>query len=341
MFEVSNLLKGPKRVAVLGVTGLVGREIVKVLEQRSFPVEEVIPLASEHSAGTTVEFRDESYVVAAVNDASFRDVDLAFFSAGGSISRRWAPVAVNAGAVVIDNSAAWRMDPTVPLVVPEVNPDDIRRNRGIIANPGCSTVQSVLPLYPLHKAAGLKYVSYSTYLSVSGTGNEAVESLAAGSRALLSGKEPPKNLVYPHPIAFDMLPHIGAFDQDGFTEEEWKLVRESQKVMHLPDLKVSCTAVRVPIFRGHGESIVASFERSVSPDETRDILASAPGVKIMDIPGDSVYPRPRYCEGKDPVYVGRIRADTGIDGAIAMWVVGDNLRKGAALNTVQIAELLL
>ncbi|MDR1482911.1 MAG: aspartate-semialdehyde dehydrogenase [Synergistaceae bacterium] len=337
---MSDLLKRPMKVAVLGVTGLVGREIVKVLEQRSFPVSEFIPLASEHSAGTTVEFRGESYVVTVVNDTSFNDVDLAFFSTGGSISKRWAPAAVNAGAVVIDNSAAWRMNSAVPLVVPEVNPDDIRRHKGIIANPGCSTVQSVLPLYALHKAAGLKYVSYSTYLSVSGTGNEAVEALATGSRALLSGEKPPKDLVYPHPIAFDLLPHIGAFDQDGFTDEEWKLVRESQKVMHLPDLKVSCTAVRVPVFRGHGASIVASFERNISPDEAKEILTGAPGVKIMDIPGDSVYPRPRYCEGKDPVYVGRIRADTGIDGAIAMWVVGDNLRKGAALNTVQIAELL-
>ncbi|MDR1885104.1 MAG: aspartate-semialdehyde dehydrogenase [Synergistaceae bacterium] len=337
---MSELAVKPKKVAVLGATGLVGREIVKVLEQRSFPVSEIVLLASEHSAGTTIEFCGESYVVSTVNDRSFEGIDLALFSAGGSISKRWTPVAVSAGAVVIDNSAAWRMDPTVPLIVPEINPEDLSWHRGIIASPGCSTVQSLLPLFPLHKAAGLKYVAYSTYLSVSGTGNEAVEALGAGSRELLSGNEPPRDLVYPHPIAFDLLPHIGAFDQDGVTDEEWKLVRESQKVMHLPKLRVSCTAVRVPVFRGHGESIVASFDRHVTPAEATEILSNAPGVKVMDVPGDSVYPRPRYCEGKDPVYVGRIRADTGLDGAISMWVVADNLRKGAALNAVQIAEIL-
>jgi aspartate-semialdehyde dehydrogenase len=330
----------PKRVAVLGATGLVGREMLKVLEQRSFPISELIPLASERSAGKSVEFCGKPYVVTTVDDSSFKNVDIALFSAGGTASRRWAPTAVNAGAIVIDNSAAWRTDPSVPLVVPEINPEDLRLHKGIIANPNCSTVQAVLALYPLHKAAGLEYVSYATYQSVSGTGSEALDALEKGSRALLDGLEPSHNLVYPHPIAFDLLPHIGAFDKDGVTEEEWKMVRESRKIMGMPNLMVSCTTVRVPIFRGHGEAIVARFKRKISPEEVLEILSNAPGVEVLDIPGDSVYPRPRYCEGKDPVYVGRIRADTGMDNAIAMWVVADNLRKGAALNAVQIAEIL-
>ncbi|MDR1471220.1 MAG: aspartate-semialdehyde dehydrogenase [Synergistaceae bacterium] len=328
------------KVAVLGATGLVGREMLKVMEQRSFPVDELVLLASERSAGKTVEFRGEPCVVRAVLDDHFSGVDAALFSAGGSVSRRWAPIAVSAGAVVIDNSSAWRMDPAVPLVVPEVNPEDIEQNRGIIANPNCSTIQAVVALYPLHKKYGLNYVSYSTYQSVSGTGREALLTLEAGSRHLLEGREPSAPMVYPYPIAFDLLPHIGAFDSDGVTEEEWKMVRESQKIMHLPDLRVSCTTVRVPTFRGHGESIIARFDKPVSPDEAREILKNSPGVVVQDDPSHSIYPRPRYCEGKDPVFVGRIRSDTGVPGAIAMWVVSDNLRKGAALNAVQIAELL-
>ena len=328
------------RVAVLGATGLVGREMLKVLEQREFAMDDLVLLASERSAGTEVAFCGKKHTVQAVDDDAFKGVDVALFSAGGSASRRWAPVAVASGAVVIDNSSAWRMDPTVPLVVPEVNPEDIKENKGIIANPNCSTIQAVVTLYPLHKAAGLEYVSYSTYQSVSGTGKEALETLEAGSRDILSGNEPSGVLVYPHPIAFDLLPHIGAFDHYGVTDEEWKMVRESQKIMHLPDLRVSCTTVRVPIFRGHGEAIVAKFRDSISPEEAQEILTAAPGVTVQDEPGASVYPRPRYSEGKDAVYVGRIRRDTGIDGALAMWVVADNLRKGAALNAVQIAELL-
>lgn len=337
---MSEAVKQGKRVAVLGATGLVGREIIKVLEQRSFPVASFLPLASERSAGRTVEFNGRPYTVQAVDDNSFKDVDIALFSAGGSTSKRWAPVAAAAGAVVVDNSSAWRMDPAVPLVVPEVNPDDIKLNRGIIANPNCSTIQAVVALYPLHLKAGLNYVSYATYQSVSGTGMEALETLETGSREILEGKEPSSSLVYPHPIAFDMLPHIGAFDMDGVSEEEWKMVRESQKIMHLPDLSVSCTTVRVPVFRGHGEVIIASFDNPISPEEAKEILRSVPGVVLQDDPGNSIYPRPRYAEGKDAVYVGRVRRDTGLEGAISMWVVADNLRKGAALNAVQIAELL-
>jgi aspartate-semialdehyde dehydrogenase len=332
--------KTAKRVAVLGATGLVGREILRVLEQRDFPVAEITMLASERSAGTMLEFGGKQHIVKAVDDSSFKGVEIALFSAGASTSRRWAPVAAAAGAVVIDNSSAWRTDPSVPLVVPEVNPQDIKLNTGIIANPNCSTIQAVVALYPLHKAAVLNYVAYSTYQSVSGTGQEALKTLESGSREFLEGKEPSSSLVYPHPIAFDLLPHIGAFDDDGFSEEEWKMIRESRKIMHIPELRVSCTTVRVPVFRSHGEAVIARFDKPITPEEARKILSASPGVEVQDSPGSSVYPRPRYAEGKDPVYVGRIRKDLGLDGALSMWVVSDNLRKGAALNAVQIAELL-
>ena len=328
------------KVAVLGATGLVGREMLKVMEQRNFPADELVPLASERSAGKTLEFRGAEHTVKAVSDDLFKGVDVALFSAGGSASKRWAQVAAAAGAVVIDNSSAWRMDPKVPLVVPEVNPGDIKGSNGIIANPNCSTIQAVVALYPLHRQFGLNYVAFSTYQSVSGTGIEALMTLESGSRAALDGRDPLPQLVYPHPIAFDLLPHIGAFDSDGMTEEEWKMVRESRKIMHLPDLRVSCTTVRVPVFRGHGESIIARFDKPAAPEEAREILSGAPGVIVQDDPENSTYPRPRFSEGKDPVFVGRIRRDTGLDNALAMWVVADNLRKGAALNAVQIAEML-
>lgn len=333
-------MKEAKKVAVLGATGLVGREILSVLEQRNFQVSELVLLASERSAGKTLEFRGEPYTVHAVSESSFKDVDIALFSAGGSVSRRWAPVAAAAGAVVIDNSSAWRMDPSVPLVVPEVNPQDAWQHKGIIANPNCSTIQMVVALYPLHLKAGLKYISVATYQSVSGTGIEALASLESGSREILDGKSPSPSRVYSHPIAFDVLPHIGAFDMDGISEEEWKMVRESQKIMHLPDLRVSCTTARVPVFRGHGEAIVAQFETPLLADEARKILNNTPGVTVQDDLANVIYPRSRYSEGKDAVFVGRIRKDTGLENALSMWVVSDNLRKGAALNAVQIAELL-
>ena len=328
------------KVAVLGATGLVGREMLKVLEKREFPLSEIVLLASERSAGKELDFAGGKYTVRAVDDNSFDGVDIALFSAGGSTSRRWAPIAARAGAVVIDNSSAWRTDPKVPLVVPEVNPEDIKAHTGIIANPNCSTIQAVMTLYPLHQKAGLEYVSYATYQSVSGTGLEALAALESGSREILEGKEASETLVYPHPIAFDLLPHIGAFDQDGVTEEEWKMVNESRKIMHLPDLRVSCTTVRVPVFRGHGEAIIAQFASPISPEEARDILEKSPGISVQDDLANHLYPRPRYSEGKDAVFVGRIRRDIGMEGALAMWVVADNLRKGAALNAVQIAELL-
>lgn len=329
-----------KKVAVLGATGLVGREMLLTLEQRGFPVSELIPLASPRSAGRTIKFRGEDVTVREVKEDSFSGVDIALFSAGGGTSRAWAPVAAQSGAVVIDNSSAWRMDPQVPLVVPEINPEDAKENKGIIANPNCSTIQAVVVLYPLHKAAGLEYINISTYQSVAGTGIAAIDELSGGAGDVLVGRDP-KNGVYPHQIAFNLLPHIGAFDGDGISEEEWKMVNESRKIMHLPELRVSGITVRVPVFRGHGESVTAQFKRDISPAEAREILKNAPGVTVEDDPKNAVYPMPIAVAGQDSVHVGRIRKDTGLDRALAMWIVGDNLRKGAALNAVQIAEILI
>lgn len=333
---------GAKRVAVLGATGLVGREMLYTLEQRKFPVSELIPLASPRSAGKKVVFNGEEIGVRAVNEDSFKGVDIALFSAGGKTSKQWAPVAAASGAVVIDNSSAWRMDPEVPLIVPEINAGDVSmaKNKGIIANPNCSTIQAVVVLYPLHKAAGLKYINISTYQSVAGTGKAAIESLRDGAKAAIKGEEYGDD-VYPHNIAFNLLPHIGPFDEEGISEEEWKMVNESRKIMHIPGLRVSGITVRVPIFRCHGESVTAQFERPLSPAEAREILKNAPGVAVRDDPKNAEYPMPIETAGKDDVCVGRIRRDTGLDNALAMWVVGDNLRKGAALNAVQIAEKLL
>ena len=333
---------GAKRVAVLGATGLVGREMLYTLEQRKFPVSELIPLASPRSAGKKVVFNGEEIEVRAVNEDSFKGVDIALFSAGGKTSKQWAPVAAARGAVVIDNSSAWRMDPEVPLLVPEINAGDVSmaKNKGIIANPNCSTIQAVVVLYPLHKAAGLKYINISTYQSVAGTGKAAIESLRDGAKAAIKGEEYGDD-VYPHNIAFNLLPHIGPFDEEGISEEEWKMVNESRKIMHIPGLRVSGITVRVPIFRCHGESVTAQFERPLSPAEAREILKNAPGVVVRDDPKNAEYPMPIETAGKDDVCVGRIRRDTGLDNALAMWVVGDNLRKGAALNAVQIAEKLL
>lgn len=330
------------RVAVLGATGLVGREMLLTLEQRNFPVSELIPLATPRSEGKKILFSGEEVTVHAVNEESFKGADVALFSAGGKTSKQWAPVAAASGAIVIDNSSAWRMDPDVPLVVPEINAADIataREKKGIIANPNCSTIQAVVALFPLHKAAGLKYVNISTYQSVAGTGKAALESLREGAIAAVNGREYDER-IYPHRIAFNLLPHIGPFDDEGISEEEWKMVKESRKIMHLPNLRVSGITVRVPVFRCHGESVTAQFERPISPEEAREILRSAPGVTVLDNPKNAEYPMPLDVAGKDEVCVGRIRRDTGLDNAIAMWVVGDNLRKGAALNAVQIAEKL-
>ena len=329
-----------KRVALLGATGLVGREMLKTLEERNFPVSELKLLASPRSAGSKMMFKGKEYIVEAVNEDSFKGMDIALFSAGGSTSKKWAPIAAASGCVVVDNSSAWRMDPECPLVIPEINPEDIKKNKGIIANPNCSTIQALVAIWPLHKYAGLKYMNISTYQSVAGTGIKAVKQLEDEARSIVNGEAPVTSSVYPHQIAFNLLPHIGSFDEDGISEEEWKMVNESRKIMHLPELRVSGITVRVPIFRCHGESVTMQFEKEITPAEARELLSSAKGVVVCDAPSENKYPLPIDVAGKDDVCVGRIRKDTGLDNALAMWVVGDNLRKGAALNAVQIAELL-
>jgi aspartate-semialdehyde dehydrogenase len=327
------------RVAILGATGLVGHEFLRVLEQRRFPIAELRLLASDRSAGTRLPFQGAELPVEAATPSSFRGIDFALFSAGGDVSRALAPAAAAAGAVVIDNSAAWRMEPDVPLVVPEVNPADAYSHTGIIANPNCSTIQLVVALNPLHQVNPLQRVVVDTYQSVSGTGREAVEELDVQTRQLLAG-EPIAPRVYPHQIAFNVLPHIDVFLDNGYTKEEWKMVQETRKIMHVPDLPVSATTVRVPVPVGHSEAVHAEFAQPMAPAEARQILAHAPGVYVIDDPASSHYPLASYAAGRDEVFVGRIRADASHPNGLALWVVADNLRKGAALNAVQIAELL-
>ncbi len=328
------------RVAILGATGLVGTEFLKVLEQRAFPVSELRLLASERSAGRSVTFRGERLPVEEAGENSFRGMDLALFSAGASASRHFAPIAASAGAVVIDNSSAWRMEPGVPLVVPEVNGDDARDHRGIIANPNCSTIQMVVALYPLHKVNRIRRIVVSTYQSVSGTGAQALEELMAQVRAVLEGQQADAK-VYPHQIAFNLIPEIDVFLDNGYSKEEWKMVQETRKIMHEPELAVSATTVRVPVLVGHSEALTVEFERKMSPEEARAVLSSAPGVVVMDSPGEHIYPTPIHAAGRDEVFVGRIREDASHPNGLVMWVVADNLRKGAALNAVQIAEYMI
>jgi len=327
------------RVAVLGATGLVGSEMIKVLEERAFPVDELVPLASERSAGKEVFFKGKPYEVRAVEEGAFEGVDLALFSAGSGPSRKWAPVAVSKGAVVVDNSSAWRMEEDVPLVVPEVNPHALEGHKGIIANPNCATIQALVALKPLHDFFGLEKVQVVTFQSVSGTGLEALDELKEGSLAVLEGSSP-KNFLYPKPIAFNVLPHIGKIDERGISEEEYKMMNESKKIMELPELVVSCTAVRVPVFRGHSEAIVATFKEEPSLQDAFKALSEAPGVSLMDDPGCS-YSVPSEAAGTDPVFVGRVRKEPLCERSLSLWVVADNIRKGAALNAVQIAEELI
>lgn len=327
------------KVALLGATGLVGTEMLLTLEERNFPVSELVPLASSRSAGSTVSFNGRDWMVREVSTEAFNGVDVALFSAGGEASLRWAPEAAAKGAVVVDNSSAWRMDPETPLVVPEVNPEEAYRHKGIIANPNCATIQAVVALKPLHDAAGLSEFSAVTFQAVSGTGRAALGELSDASRAVLAG-DGFDHRVYPHNIAFNVLPHIGDFDEEGISGEEWKMIRESKKIMGLPELRVSCTTTRVPVYRGHSESLTACFDKSISPREARTILEKAPGVAVADGPENALYPLARDAAGRDDVFVGRLRRDTARKNCLSMWVVSDNLRKGAALNAVQIAELI-
>ncbi|MSQ11880.1 MAG: aspartate-semialdehyde dehydrogenase [Dehalococcoidia bacterium] len=328
-------------IAVVGATGLVGTVFLSILEERHFPARSLKLFASARSAGKRVPVGDRTYVVEEVTGAeSFRGMDIVFISADTGVSKRLAPLAVQAGAVVIDDSSAFRMEPDVPLVVPEVNAADLRGHRGIIAIPNCSTTPLVMVLHALRQAAAIERVVAATYQSVSGTGRAAVEELMEQSRAALEGRDiAPK--AYLHPIAFNVLPQIDDFLENGYTKEEWKMVTETRKILHLPDLALSATCVRVPVKVCHSEAVQVELSKPVSPEEARALLAKMPGVRVLDEPERNEYPMPRLLAGTDNVYVGRIRKDASHPRGLAMWVVADNLRKGAALNAIQIAEELI
>ncbi len=328
------------RVAVVGATGAVGREMLKTLYARSFPATEIVPFASARSAGTRVSYGEQELVVKELKEDVFQGFDIAIFSAGGGTSETFAPHAAAAGCVVIDNSSAWRMDERCPLVVPEVNAHALKAHKGIIANPNCSTIQMLVALKPLHDAARIKRIVVSTYQAVSGTGQKAIAELETQVRQMFNLQEPVTE-VYPHRIAFNCLPHIDVFLDNDYTKEEMKMVHETVKIFEDPTVKVTATCVRVPVFYGHSESINIETEKKLSAKEARAILANAPGVQVYDNPSEKMYPMPIDAAGEDETFVGRIREDESIDNGLNLWVVSDNIRKGAALNAVQIAEVLL
>jgi aspartate-semialdehyde dehydrogenase len=321
----------------MGATGAVGIEFRKILLERNFPIDRLRFLGNS-TVGQTVEFGDRKVTVEAVEDGCFDGFDLALFSAGGSISEKVAKKAADAGCVVVDNSSAWRMDPEVPLVVPEVNPDDVSWHKGIIANPNCSTIQMVVALKPLHDAAGIKRVVVSTYQAVSGSGLKAVDECRTQSRDVLDGKKPEAK-VYPHAIAFNALPHIDVFLENDYTKEEMKMVNETAKILD-PSIRLTATTVRIPVLYGHSESVNIETEKPLSAGDAKKILSGAPGVTLVDDPANNSYPLAIEAAGKDDVFVGRVRQDESIENGLNFWVVSDNIRKGAALNAVQIAELL-
>ncbi len=323
-------------VAVVGASGLVGRTILQVLEERDFPIENLYVMSSYRSAGKTIQFKGKDYVLEELNEHSFdKPIDIALFSAGGSTSEKFAPIAAAHGVTVVDNSSAWRMDPEVPLVVPEVNPGDVDWNKGIIANPNCSTIQAMVPLKPLHEKYTIKRVIYSTYQAVSGSGLKGIKDLEEG----LKGND--IMTAYPHPIAGNVLPHIDSFLENGYTKEEMKMVNETRKILGDDSINVTATTVRVPVFSCHSESINLEFEKPFELDDVKQILADAPGCNLVDDISENVYPLARDFAGKDEVYVGRVRRDFSVENGINIWVVADNIRKGAATNAVQIAELVL
>jgi aspartate-semialdehyde dehydrogenase len=334
--------KAQYNVAVVGATGAVGEQMREVLEERQFPVGELRLLASERSAGQFLPFQSKQIRVEILNEDSFTDIDLGLFSAGAGVSAKYAPIAVRAGAVVVDNTSFFRMEPDIPLVVPEVNAKEIGdyKNRGIIANPNCSTIQMVVALKPLHDAARMKRIVVSTYQSVSGAGRKAMEELSQQVAALFNGKEIEKEK-FPHQIAFNCIPHIDAFMDDGYTKEEWKLINETRKILNEPLLPITATTVRVPVFCSHSESVNVETERKLTATQARGLLREAPGIVVADEPQADVYPMAIDAVGKDATYVGRIRDDDSVANGLNLWVVADNLRKGAALNAVQIAEILI
>ncbi|MCL0044030.1 aspartate-semialdehyde dehydrogenase [Dehalococcoidia bacterium] len=327
-------------LAIVGATGLVGGEFLRILETWSTPIGSIRLYASDRSAGKRLSFRGSELQVEETIDSSFDGIDIALFSAGADVSQRFSPAAVQAGAVVVDNSSAFRMEPQVPLVVPEVNPDDLKHHQGIIANPNCSTIQMVVALNPLHKANPIKRIVVSTYQAVAGTGLAAVDELNKQIRQVMKGQDTSPS-VYPHQIAFNVIPFVDDFLDNGYTVEEWKMVTETRKIMHIPDLPVSATCVRVPVYLSHSEAVNVEFTNPMTPQEARDILHGAPGVEVTDDPSNHKYPMPLTATGRDEVLVGRIREGLFHPNSLAMWIVADDLRKGAALNAIQLAEEIL
>jgi aspartate-semialdehyde dehydrogenase len=330
------------RLAIAGVTGAVGQEFLSIIEERDFPFDSLKMLASSRSAGKTIRFKGKEYIVEEMTKDSFKGIDIALFSAGGSRSKEFAPIAAKAGAVVVDNSSAFRMDPNVPLVIPEINPQKIKEHKGIIANPNCSTIIGIVPVWPLHKANPVKRMVVSTYQAASGAGHSAMVELEEQAREILAGKKPTMK-VFPYQIAFNIFSHNSALGPNGYNEEEMKMVKETRKIFDCADIAITCTCVRIPVFRAHSESINLEFTDSITPDEVRNLLSTAPGVTVLDDREHNRFPMPIDATGKDNVFVGRIRQDESMpeNRGINIWVSGDQLRKGAALNAIQIAEKLL
>jgi aspartate-semialdehyde dehydrogenase len=330
------------RVAVVGATGAVGSTILGVMRERGFPADEVVPLASARSAGRRIDWGDQTLTVQELTEDAVRGFDLALFSAGGSISGEWAPRFADAGAVVVDNSSYWRMHDDVPLVVAQVNSDAVEGHKGIVANPNCTTMQAMMALKPILDAVGIERMIMSTYQAVSGTGQKAVEELHDQARAVLEAEEIPAPAVYPHQIAFNVLPQVESFKEgDDYTTEERKVMAETRKILDAPDMGITATCARVPVYTGHSESVNIQTRDALSPEGCRELLSGAPGVQVIDAPGTGLYPLPIDAAGQDDVLVGRIRRDDSHERCLNMWIVGDNLRKGAATNAVQVAELLV
>src|SRR5438093_1857344 len=335
-------------VAIVGATGAVGQELLHVLERRSFPVASLRPIGSARSAGKSVRFCDESITVQTLGNETFDKIDIAFFSAGGEISRKYVPLACQADAIAIDNSSVFRMEPHVPLVIPEINAEDVRGHRGLIANPNCTTAVTLMALYPLHRAFGVRRTFAASYQAVSGSGARAINELTqqvkdAAQESPVSGSRTDRQAtpqVYPHPIAFNLLPHVDSFCDNGYTKEEMKMQNEGRRIMHLPEFRASVTCVRVPVYRAHSVAVSADFERPVSVEQAHEVLAKAPGLELVDEPAKNLYPMTLTVAGKDNCEVGRVRLDCALENDLAFWVSGDQLLKGAAMNAVQIAELL-
>ena len=329
-------------IAVLGATGVVGQEILKILEEKNFPFKNIRFLASAGSAGREIEFKGKTYIIEEAKPKAFENLDIVLASAGGATSKAFASEIVKRGAILVDNSSAFRMDTEVPLVISGVNDEDLKWNKGIVANPNCSTSQLMLPLKPLHEYGKIKRLLVSTYQAVSGAGKDAIDDLTEGTKACLRGETYKYKKFKDHPIAFNLIPQIDVFTENDYTKEEMKIVNETRKILHLSeDVKISCTAVRVPVYISHSEAVSIEFEKEITPDKAREILTSSYGVEVIDDPANEKYPTPKDAAGKNPVYVGRIRKDLALENGLAMWVVADNLRIGAALNTVRIAEKLI